>query len=56
MIYNVQPLTKCQVFIEFIYADGKTEVKLYKRDALILARELKKVCKELDDLVKMKGE
>lgn len=56
MIYNVQPLTKYQVFIEFIYADGKTEVTLYKRDALILARELKKVCKELDDLVKMKGE
>lgn len=35
MIYNIQPLTKYQVLIEFIYADGKTEVKLYKRYLMI---------------------
>lgn len=55
MIYNVQPSDKYQLFIEFIYADGKTEVRLYKQDAILLARELKKVCKELNNLVKWKG-
>ena len=55
MIYNVQPFGKYQLFIEFIYADGKTEVRLYKQDAILLARELMKAAKELDNLVKRKG-
>lgn len=55
MIYNVQPCSKYQLFIEFVYADGKTEVCLYKQDAILLARELMKATKELDDLVKRKG-
>lgn len=55
MIYNVQHLTQYQLFIEFIYADGKTEVLLYKQDAILLARELMKAANELDNLVKQKG-
>ena len=55
MIYNVQPSDKYQLFIEFIYADGKTEVRLYKQDAILLARELMKAANELDNLVKRKG-
>ena len=55
MIYNVQPFSKYQLFIEFVYADGKTEVCLYKQDAILLARELMKATKELEDLVKRKG-
>lgn len=54
MIYNVQPCSKYQLFIEFVYADGKTEVCLYKQDAILLARELMKATKELEDLVKRK--
>ena len=55
MIYNVQPCSKYQLFIEFVYADGKAEVCLYKQDAILLARELKRVANELDNLVKRKG-
>ena len=54
MIYNVQPFGKYQLFIEFIYPDGKSEYRLYKEDAIILAREQKKVAGELEHLVKLK--
>ena len=52
MIYNVQPLDRYRLFIEFIFSDGKTEVTLYKEDAIILAKGLKKVADELDSLCK----
>lgn len=54
MIYNVQPFSKYQLFVELIYPDSKVEFRLYKNDAIILARELKKVANELESLCKLK--